>query len=201
MGFFLQTLSQVFKGYAQLIKHDETALQHFKSSSAHWLLSWLMVLAGAFIYMIYLPSAFMSSEVQEYLPEGTSYEAYKGSNMVSLIFVMLISYILVYLLEKPLGYTGSVFRYIISQNWLFLATILIFVPLSGLTASMEEWSPLASVMIFVFMFVLFLAYRCNKLLLGISGPKAFALLVGLMMLEITLDSTIDRWFGLVKLAE
>lgn len=201
MAFFLKSAINIARAFVLIIKSNPLAIAYINASRAHWLLSWLVVVVGAFLYMLYLPTAFMAAGAQEILVEGTDYSDFKAAKMISFIIVMFVSYLLVYLLQAPFGYTRSVRHYIISQNWLSLATILIFVPLSSLTSSSQGWSALASIMIIVFMFVLFVVYRCNKIILGISGPKAFLLLIILLMVEVVLDSTIDRWFGLVKLAQ
>jgi hypothetical protein len=201
MVFFLKTASNIATAFVLIIKSNPLAIAYINASKAHWLLSWLVVVLSAFLYMLYLPTAFMAAGAQEILVEGIEYSDFKAAKMVSFTIVMFVSYLLVYLLQAPLGYTRSVRHYIISQNWLSLATILIFVPLSSLTSSSQGWSALASIMIVVFIFVLFFVYRCNKLILGISGLKAFLLLIILVTLEVILDATIDRWFGLVKLAQ
>jgi len=201
MNFFLKTASHVFKAFGFIIKGDEQARRYIGVSEAHFWLSWLMVVFAIFIYMIYLPNAFLGSIAQTALPEETSYSDFKSANMLSLVLVLFAGYLLVYLFEKPLAYTGSYRQYIISQNWVFLVTIILLVPLSTATSTLEEWSPMASILVFIFMFILFFAYRCIRIILGLNGPKSFMLLVVLLFLELVMDNYIDRWFGLVAVAE
>lgn len=201
MSFFLHTASQIIKAFGLVIKGDEEARKYIAISDAHWWLSWLMVVFGAFIYMIYLPNAFLGATAQESFPDNTSYSAFKSANMISLLFVLFAGYLLVYLFEKQLMYTGSFKQYVISQNWVFLATIILLVPLSTATSTLEEWSPLISILIFIFMFILFFAYRCIKIILGLNTPKAVMLLLVLLFLELVMDNYIDRWFGLVVVPE
>lgn len=199
MSFFFQTLSDILKAFVLFVKGDENANEHVQISEAHWLLSWLMVIGGVFIYMGFLPSAFMSELAQETLPENTSYSDFKSSNLLSLVFVFLVSYLIVYLLAKPLEYEGSVRRYIITQNWIFLISISVLFPISLSIASGD--SPLVSLFIFIFLFLLFFAYRTLKITLGINGLKTFMILLVLMVFELTADSMIDDWYGLVKNVE
>ena len=197
MNFFLQTASQIFKAFFLIIKGDEKANDHIAMSEAHFMLSWLMVIVGSFIYMLYLPGVFDSDAAQEILPKDASYLAFKSANMISLIFNLLAGYVVIYLLAKPLEYSGSVLRYIISQNWVFLITIVLLVPLSTSTSALEEGSPLVSLLIFIFLFILFFAYRTLKIILGINGPKAFMILLVLLFIELVTDKVIDGWFGLI----
>jgi len=201
MNFFLQTASHVFKAFGFIIKGDEQARNHIAVTEAHFWLSWLMVVFATFIYMIYLPNAFLGSISQAGLPEETSFSDFKSANMLSLVLVLFAGYLVVYLFEKPLNYTGSFRQYVISQNWVFLLTIILLVPLSTATSTLQEWSPMVSILIFVFMFILFFAYRCIRIMLGLNGPKAFMLLVVLLFLELVMDNYIDRWFGLVAVAQ
>ncbi len=196
MNFFLQTLFEIFKACGFFIKGDAKANEFVRTSQAHWLLSWLMVIAGTAVYQFYLPTVFMSDITQEILPESATYSAFKSANMISLIIVLFAGYFIVYLLAKPLSYTGSIRRYIILQNWVFLFSILILVPIS-LSATSED-SPLISLFIFIFLFILFFAYRTIKITLGIIGPKAFLVLLVLLIFELTMDEKINEWFGLVK---
>ncbi len=194
MNFLFQTVSEILKAFLLIIKGDAKANEYLQISEAHWLLSWLMVIAGALIYLMYLPSAFTTEAAQNYLPKNTSYSAFKSANMISLIFVLFAGYLIVYLLAKPLEYLGSIRRYIVCQNWVFLASIAILFPLSANFASDD--SPFVSLLIFVFLFILFFAYRSIKITLGINGPKAFMLLLVLLVFELVLDQMIDGWFGL-----
>lgn len=196
MNFFLQTLTAIFRACIFFIKGDEKANGYVQISEAHWLLSWLMMIAGAAVYLLYLPTVYTSGFTQEILPEAASYSSFKSANMISLIFVLFAGYLIVYLLAKPLAYAGNIRRYIILQNWVFLFSILILVPISLSVTSQD--SPLISLFIFIFMFMLFFAYRTIKLTLGINGPKAFLVLLILLVFELTMDEKINVWFGLVK---
>jgi hypothetical protein len=194
MSFFLQTLSEIFKAFVLFVKGDEAANEQIHISEAHWLLSWLMVIASLLIYSAYLPSAFMSDLTQEILPENTRYSDFRSANLLSFVFVFVTGYLIVYLLTKPLEYEGSVRRYIIAQNWILLISILFTLPISLSIASGE--SPFVSLFIFSFLFLLFFAYRSIKITLGINGVKAFMILLILVVFELTADGMIDDWYGL-----
>lgn len=196
MSFFTSSLIEIFKACLLFIKSDAKANEYVQTLEAHWLLSWLMMVAGAAVYLLYLPTVFMSGITQEILPEAATYSSFKSANMTSLVFVLFAGYLIVYLLARPLGYKGSIRRYIILQNWIFLFSILILVPIS-LGATSQD-SPFVSLFIFIFIFMLFFAYRTIKITLGINGPKAFLILLILLVFELTMDEKINAWFGLVK---
>lgn len=196
MNFFLKTLSEIFTACILLIKGDAKANEHVQISEAHWLLSWLMVIASVSIYAAYLPSAFMSNLTREILPENIAYSDFKSANLLSFVFVFVMGYVIVYLLAKPLEYEGSIRRYIIIQNWVLLISILFTLPISLSIASGE--SPFVSLFIFTFLFLLFFAYRTLKITLGINGLKAFMLLLVLVVFELTADHMIDEWYGLIQ---
>ncbi len=196
MNFFLQTLSEIFKAFGLFIKGDTNANDYIKISEAHWLLSWLMVIASVLIYSAYLPSAFVSHLAQEILPENAQYSDFKSANLLSFIFVFVTGYLIIYLLARPLEYEGSVRRYIIVQNWILLISILFTLPISLSIAS--GGSPFVSLFIFTFLFLLFFAYRSIKITLGINGVKAFMLLLVLVVFELTADGMIDDWYGLKR---
>lgn len=196
MNFFLQTLSEIFKAFGLFIKGDTNANDYIKISEAHWLLSWLMVIASVLIYSAYLPSAFVSHLAQEILPENAQYSDFKSANLLSFIFVFVTGYLIIYLLARPLEYEGSVRRYIIAQNWILLISILFTLPISLSIASGD--SPFVSLFIFTFLFLLFFAYRSIKITLGINGLKAFMLLLVLVVFELTADGMIDDWYGLKR---
>lgn len=195
MNFFLQTLSNIFQAFILIIKGDTKASLYVHTSDAHWLLSWLMFFAASLIYLLYLPAAFISEINQELLPKDTSYFAFKNANLFSLVFVQISAYAVAYLLGSLLIFSGDIRRYIIAQNWTLLATILLLLPLS--TVFFSENNPLASLMIFIFFFILFFAYRSIKIFLGLNGPKAFLLLLVLLVFELSMERVIDSWFGLI----
>lgn len=199
MSFFLQTLSEISKAFVLFIKGDEKGNEYIQISEAHWLLSWLMVFAGSLIYLMYLPSAFMSIITQEKLPKDATYSDFKSASIISLLFILFAGYFIIYLLDKPLEYMGSVRRYIITQNWAFLVSIVVLLPFS--LSLISENSPLISLVIFIFLFILFFAYRALKITLGVNGPKAFMLLLLLLIFELFMDEMINDWFGLVKLTQ
>lgn len=194
MNFFLQTLSEIFKAFGLFVKGDTNANHYIKISEAHWLLSWLMAIASVWVYASYLPTAFMTDFTQEILPKDTLYSDFKAANLLSYVFVFLASYLIVYLLAKPLEYKGSIRRYIIAQNWIVLISILFTLPISLSITSGD--SPFISIFIFTFLFLLFFAYRSIKITLGIDGVKTFMLLLVLIVFELTADEIIDTWYGL-----
>lgn len=195
MGFFLQTASDLAKAFALLLKGDSKATAYIQTSEAHWLLSWLMLLCASLIYLLYLPTAFMSEISQELIPEDTPYSKFKNINLVTLIISQLTGYLIAFVAGSLLQYEGSIRRYIISQNWMILATIILFLPLSLLISG--EDSPLISLAILLMFIIMFFAYRCIKFLLGLSGPKAFLVLLILLVLELSMERAINSWFGLV----
>ena len=197
MNFFLQTVSQIFNALVLIVKGDNTANEHIAVSQAHWLLSWLMVIAGSFIYMLYLPNAFVNSTTGKIISETVVYTDFKSANMISLISSLFVGYLIVYLFEKPFQYSGSVLRYIVFQNWIFLAFIISFLPLYATTGGYSSSNPFAALSLFIFIFSVFLTYKALKLLLSIDGLKALMLLVVLIVFELTLKYKIDDWFGLL----
>ncbi len=201
MNFFRQTLPEIFKAFALFVKGESKANEYIKISEAHWLLSWLMVIAGLFIYLFYLPNAFVNAIEKGAVPAKILYSSFKTANMASLILVLLTGYLLVVLFSEIFKYQGSIRRYIIVQNWVFAISIILLVPLSTHLASMNENSPFVSILFAIFIFILFFAYRTLKITLGINMFKAFTLLTVLLILELIMDNAIDRWFGLVVAAE
>ena len=195
MNFLFQTLSEILKAFVLIIKRNSEANQYLRTSDAHFWLSWLMVIAGCLIYLIYLPSAFATQAGQNIFPKDVIYSNFKSANMISLIFVLLAGYVIVYLLARPLEYSGSIRRYIICQNWVFLFSLILLLPLSTLLSSDDN--PLVSLLIFVFMFILYFAYQTIKITLGISGLKTFMLLLVLLVFELVMDRAIDDWYGLI----
>ncbi len=194
MNFFIQTISNIFKVFVLIVKGDEKANAYIQISQAHWLLSWLIMIAGSLIYLVYLPSAFVSNINQEYIPKDANYADFKSANMFSLIFTLFAGYLIVYVLAKLLESSEDIRRYIISQNWVFLISITLMAPLS-ISLSVEN-SIFVSVLIFIFMFILFFAYRTLKITLNINGPKSFMILLVLLVFELVMDEMINGWFGL-----
>jgi hypothetical protein len=198
MGFFLQTASSIAKAFVLLLKGERSAGAYIQTTHAHWLLSWLMLLCASLIYLFYLPTAFMSEIAQELIPEDTPYSKFKNVNLGTLIIGQLTGYLIAHLMGALLQYDGSIRRYIISQNWMILATIVLFLPLSLMISG--EDSPLITLAIFLMLIMMFFAYRCIKLLLGLNGPKAFLLLLIILVVELSIERTINGWFGLVSTA-